>query len=225
MLAHIKKIQKIDRHKLPHAEKQALIQIAILISENNLTPDNQTIGENIGENADYAKNLLSRLKSKGYIKLIGRGKKRRIEIIWAKIFGNSQLPNYAVGNSQLPNQPLKPPTPINIYEDRVNRASPDFFEIEKQHDKLPDAMELIPDNLKGKVPKKAINWWLYENYQGLDYLRYLGRISTANNIKNPIKYYMAGIWNYYRDYLTSEEFQAAEVRGAILDAGFKLEAN
>lgn len=112
MLIRIKKIQQIDRNKLPHAEKQALIQIAILIFENNLTPDNQTIGEGIGENKDYVKNILARLKNKGFLKLNGRGKNRRIEILWPKIFGNSQLPNYAVGNSQLPNQAPKSTPPL-----------------------------------------------------------------------------------------------------------------
>lgn len=111
MLNRIKQIQKIDRDTLPHAEKQTLIQIAILLFENNSNPDNQTIGDGIGENKDYVKNLLARLKSKGFIKLIGRGKNRKIDILWPKIFGNSQLPNYAVGNSQLPNRAPKTALP------------------------------------------------------------------------------------------------------------------
>jgi len=112
MITRIKQIQKIDRDTLPHAEKQTLIQIAILLFENNLNPDNQTIGDGIGENKDYVKNLLARLKSKGFIKLIGRGKNRKIDILWPKIFGNSQLPNYAVGNSQLPNRAPKTAPPL-----------------------------------------------------------------------------------------------------------------
>ena len=112
MLRYIKAIQKIDRDKLPHAEKQALIQIAILIFENNLTPDNQAIGDGIGENKDYVKNILTRLKSKGFINPIGRGKKRRIDIIWEKVFGNSQLPNDLFSNSQLPNQAPKSDPPL-----------------------------------------------------------------------------------------------------------------
>lgn len=112
MLSRIKQIQKIDRNTLPHAEKQALIQIAILIFENNLTPDNQTIGDGIGENKHYVKNILARLKSKGFINPIGRGKARRIDIIWEKVFGNSKLPNYAVGNSQLPNKAPKSAPPL-----------------------------------------------------------------------------------------------------------------
>jgi len=123
MLARIKTIQKIDRTILPHAEKQTLIQIAILLFENNLTPTNQAIGDGIGENKDYIKNILTRLKSKGFINLIGRGKSRRVDIVWPKIFGNdqlpvtesfsnSQLPNTSIGNSQLPNRPPPPPTPI-----------------------------------------------------------------------------------------------------------------
>jgi len=112
MITRIKQIQKIDRDTLPHAEKQTLIQIAILLFENNSNPDNQTIGDGIGENKDYVKNLLARLKSKGFIKLIGRGKNRKIDILWPKIFGNSQLPNYAVGNSQLPNRAPKTAPPL-----------------------------------------------------------------------------------------------------------------
>lgn len=108
----IQAIQKIDRTKLPHAEKQILINLTILGSQGNKTPDNELLGNNIGETKDYAKNLVKRLKYKGFINPIGRGKKRRIDIIWEKVFGNSQLPNDLFSNSQLPNQSPKSSPPL-----------------------------------------------------------------------------------------------------------------
>ena len=108
----IQAIQKIDRTKLPHAEKQILINLTILASQGNKTPDNELLGNNIGETKDYAKNLVKRLKYKGFINPIGRGKKRRIDIIWEKVFGNSQLPNDLFSKSQLPNQAPKSAPPL-----------------------------------------------------------------------------------------------------------------
>lgn len=108
----IQAIQKIDRNKLPHAEKQILINIVIQESEGNKNPNNELLGSNIGENKDYAKNLLMRLKNKGFLNLKGRGKNRRIEIEWPKFFGNSQLPNELFSNSQLPNMAPKIATPL-----------------------------------------------------------------------------------------------------------------
>jgi len=109
----IKSIQKIDRKILPHAEKNLLVSILIHLGENgNIWPTNEQIGQRIGESKDYAKNLIMRLKNKGYLTITGRGKNRRISVIEQKIFGNSQLPNQSFSNSQLPNQAPKPAPPL-----------------------------------------------------------------------------------------------------------------
>jgi hypothetical protein len=112
VLDTIKSIQAIDRKKLSHTEKNLLI--AIVIDEKARCFNNEQLGKLIGENKDYVKNLLMRLKRKKYLRTEGKGKNR-------KIIGNSQLLNKTDmvtssyqndqnGNSQLPK---KPPTYIN----------------------------------------------------------------------------------------------------------------
>lgn len=91
VLNTIKSIQAIDRKKLSHTEKNLLIAIAI--DENASRFNNEELGKLIGENKDYVKNLLMRLKRKKYLRTEGRGKNRQV-------FSNYQLPN---SNSELPN--------------------------------------------------------------------------------------------------------------------------
>lgn len=113
----IKSIQKIGRSALPHAEKNLLVSIAIHAGEKKyIWPSNQTLAHYIGENKDYVKNILARLKKKKLITVSGTCKDRRIyinqDVIFElgengnsrlpKINGNSKLPKPENGNSQLP---------------------------------------------------------------------------------------------------------------------------
>lgn len=197
-----------DKNILPSAK------LIIYFLTNNLNIDDsgwvkttiKEISDGIGIGEDQVRKLIKDLKKRGILDSKG-GRYPRYSIrdhsTGLKILNR----DYSTGLNHSNEN-----TPIIVSEDRVRGASPDFFEIKKQHENLEPAMKTIPDKLKGKVPKKAINWWLFENNQGLGYLEYLGRISTEDNIKTPIKYYMKGIWGYYRDYLTSPEYAIAEFK-------------
>lgn len=208
----IKSIQKTDRSILPHAEKNLLVSIAIHIGNgDHIWPNNEQLGKRIGENKDYVKNLLARLKKKGFIDMIGRGKSRTIKIVGGKIFGNSQLPNHSVGNSQLPvgnSQLPNPATPIKRKEKKNQKeksaASPDSFYI--KHPKLDEILKRIPF----RVRKDSINTCLLN--QGEPYINYLLRVSEG--AENPEWYFKGGVLGYYRDYLNSPEYAIA---------GWKLE--
>lgn len=188
------------------------------IDENGWTKTNiKEISDGIGIGEEQVRKLIKDLKKRGILDS-KRGRYPRYSIRHHST-GLKILKRYhSTGLNQSGEN-----APIISYDDRVKVAAPDFFEIKKQHENLEAAMALIPDKLKGKVARKAINWWLFENNQGLDYLKYLGRVSFESHVKNPLRYYMKGIWGYYSDYLVSIEYQTAEVRQAIAEAGFKME--
>lgn len=202
-----------DKNILPSAK------LIIYFLTNNLNIDDngwvkttiKEISDGIGIGEDQVRKLIKDLKKRGILDSKG-GRYPRYSIrdhsTGLKILNRDHSTGLNCSNEN---------TPIIVYEDRVKSASRDFFEIKKQHENLNAAMNTIPDKLKRKIPRKAINWWLFENNQGLDYLRYLGRVSFENNVKNPEKYFMKGIWSYYRDYLTSIEYQEAEAKAAIAE--------
>lgn len=208
-----------DKNILPSAK------LIIYFITNNLNVDEngwtkttvKEIASGIGLSERQVKYQIKELKNKGILESkVGRYPRFLIGQHSASL-------KILKGQHSAPLNPSGKSVPIIVNEDRVNRAAPDFFHIKKQHEKLADAMAIVPDELKGKVPKTAINWWLFENYQGLDYLKYLARVSLGSHVKNNLKYYMKGIWGYYRDYLVSVEYQSAEVRRAIADAGFRIQ--
>lgn len=195
-----------DKTILPSAK------LIIYYLTNNLNLDDngwvkttiKDIAEGIGIGSEQVRKLIKDLKKRGILDSKG-GRYPRYSIrdhsTGLKILNRYHSTGLKESESDLP----------IIYKiDRVKGAAPDFFNIKKQHDNLNDAMNLIPKNLKPKIPKQAINWWLFENNQGLDYIRYLVRVSLQSHIEKPERYFMKGIWGYYRDYLMSPEYAIAQ---------------
>lgn len=205
IFAVIKRIQKTDRSILPHAEKNLLISIAVHLGNgDHIWPNNTQLGERIGENKDYVKNLLMRLKKKGYITTEGRGKDRKINIVEAKVFGNSQLPNHEFGNSQLPSgnsQLPNEPTPIkrkeknNIKE--KSGAAPDSFD--NFHPYIDEIMSAIPRPAKGRLSKIFMNKCLWEKRGDRPYFYWLFDKCYGKN--DPASWIAGGLINYYAEYL------------------------
>jgi hypothetical protein len=198
----IKAIQKIDRNQLPHAEKNLLISIAIHLGENGYVwPTNLQLGERIGENKDYIKNLLMRLKNKGYLKITGTRKDRRISLVDEIILGNSQLPKTKVGNSQLPvgNSQL-PPLIKEKKKKKIKEksgAAPDFMN--KNHEYLEEMMQSIPAVANGQLSRLFVNQCLKEKNGDRPYFRWL--FENCVNKKNPAGWLVKGMQGYYAEYL------------------------
>lgn len=78
--SRVRSIIKIDRATLPPAEKIILIYISL--AGNNLNSpirrSNEQIAADIGESTDYVKNMLMRLKNKGFVEIEGRSPARII---------------------------------------------------------------------------------------------------------------------------------------------------
>lgn len=85
---------------------------------------------------------------------------------------------------------------------------------EKLHSAYKDVLALIPGTLLKYFyhHRKVINWWLHKSYAGLDYIKYLVRMSMRPEIRKPACYFAAGLINYYADYMNSPEYQAADDR-------------
>ena len=198
----IKSIQKIDRKTLPHAEKNLLISIAIHLGDNgHIWPTNEQMGERIGENKDYIKNLLMRLKKKGFISIKGRGKSRDIKLTEANIFGNSQLPNHANGNSQLPVGNSQLPPYIKEKEKKKTKeksgATPDYFN--NFHPYLDELMASMPNELRGQLARPFVNKCLWEKQGDRPYFYWIFDNCTAKD--DPAAWAAEGMINYYAAYL------------------------
>lgn len=75
----IKSIQSIDKNELNHTLKNLLIAMLIRFGNRKYIDfNNSKIGEWIGEESEYVKNLLSKLKYKKYLKIKGRQSNRKI---------------------------------------------------------------------------------------------------------------------------------------------------
>jgi hypothetical protein len=201
----IKSIQAIDRKILPHAEKNLLVSILIHLGENgNIWPNNEQIGKRIGESKDYAKNIIMRLKNKGYLQITGRGKKRKISVIEQKIFGNSQLPKSEIGNSQLPvgnSQLPTEPLPIKRKEKKIIKeksgAAPDSFN--NFHPYLDEIMLTMPDILKGQLSRPFINKCLWDKQGDRPYFNWL--FEKCADKDDPAAWVAKGMTAYYAAYL------------------------
>lgn len=207
-----------DRTILPSAKLIVyFLTNSLNVDENGWTKTTtKEIAAGIGLAERQVKYQIKELKNRGILKSKA-GRHPRYSIV----HHSAQLKILKGHHSALLN-PSGENVPIIVSEDRVQGAAPDFSTIKKQHENLPAAMAAIPEELKGQVPKAAINWWLFSNNQGIDYLKYLGRVSFDSHVKDPLRYFMRGVWGYYRDYLVSTEYQTAEVRRAIKEAGFNL---
>lgn len=228
----IQAIQKIDRNSLPHAEKQILINLTILKSIGNNSPDNTLLGTNIGENKDYAKNLIARLKKKEFIDSFGKGKNRKIDILWTKIFGNSQLPdnlfgnpelpnqtiesnsqlpNKAKGNSQLPNDASEKVTPI-IYKRRYKERRNVVVSLAEKYKYVPD--EKLIESLIDDTEKELISLFEYTKSKKPDNPNGFMFSAKKNNWTIP----------EYKDPYEEDKKQLAALRAEALKAkelGFK----
>jgi hypothetical protein len=200
----IKSIQKINREILPHAEKNLLISIVIHIGENgNIWATNEQMGIRIGESKDYSKNLIMRLKNKGYLQVTGHGKNRRISVIERKIFGNSQLPKSEFGNSRLPvgNSQLPPyikeKEKKNIKE--KSKASPDFS-------KKLDLWNSIPLKIRRRLNKNQLAKFSFEN---IEYA--IERMNCAiENGGSPIKTYQNALKGEHAKFARKMEDQQVQ---------------
>lgn len=75
----IKSIQSTDKNELNHTLKNLLIAMLIRFGNRKYIDfNNSKIGEWIGEESEYVKNLLSKLKYKKYLKIKGRQSNRKI---------------------------------------------------------------------------------------------------------------------------------------------------
>lgn len=193
--------------------------IYYLSKESNIDDDGgikttiEKIADGIGEEERNIKNIVKELKIKGIIS-VKAGRYPRFYFAESMVLYKVPL-NRSIVPQVVPLKNLDLNVPINRNEDRVNRATPDFSIIKKRHKNLNPAIALIPKSFRAEVPKEVINWWLFKRNQGLAYIKYLGRISSADGVKKPIKYFMQGVWKYYSDFLTSPEYQEAGVKLAI----------
>lgn len=99
----IKTIQSTDKKELNHTQKNLLVAILIRFGQRgNIGFNNDEIGSWIGEDGEYIKNILSKLKAKKYLKIEGRKSNRKI-YPGPKLFRDSQSQTKKVRDSQSPN--------------------------------------------------------------------------------------------------------------------------
>lgn len=224
ILALLKIIDQFPRKILPHAEKTLLRNIAIFQGDNEyIWPNNQQLADRIGEDIDYAKQLLSRLKRKKLIKIEGRGKKRKIyfdEAAVLKLFRDRVSPKKQVCDRVSPNRDrvsrsynIKDKEKTNKAKDKLG-ASPNF--VNKKHPGLNQIMNDIP--FKTRIKRIDVNEALLNH--GIGYVQWLTKESLSKDDEddNMVGYFNNGIKGYYRAYLDSEEYQVANT---IAEAGFR----
>jgi hypothetical protein len=152
----IKSIQSINKNELNHTLKNVLISILIRFGNNgHIWATNSQIGEWIGEDGEYIKNLLSKLKKRGLLKIEGRKSQRKI-YPGPKLVRDHQSRIKNVRDSQSryrDHQSRTVSTPIKRKEKKIIKeksgATPDFV-------KKIELWQSIPANTRRRLNKKQV---------------------------------------------------------------------
>lgn len=193
----IKSIQATDKNELNHTLKDLLISILIRFGENGyIWADNTQIGAWIGEDSEYVKNLLSKLKKKNYLNLEGRKSQR-------KIYPGAKLVRDPLSRNLDVRDPLSRTVDTPIKKKNIKEksgAAPDSFLI--FHPYLDEIIEAIPKPIRPQISRVFVNKCLHEKNGDRPYFYFL--IDKCMGKSDPAAWLVAGMRGYYAQYLNEE---------------------